>query len=143
VLAAAAPAAISSASFLAASCKSPVSTSPAGTCTNRTTEPLMNAVFSVACGEMGQEPQSEAPLTDGTAPLLTAARGAGTLQRAHLCCTGAARLTSWGNLAACSTVVASSLKFRYWSTLCSFPRMETSFFISTTTSLPISVLKNV
>ena len=31
--------------------------------------------------------------------------------------------------------------FRYWSTECSVPRTARSFFSSTTTSLPTSVLK--
>lgn len=49
--------------------------------------------------------------------------------------------TIWGYLASSVTLMSCSLMLRNWSTLCSVPRMHTSFLSSTTISRPIRVLK--
>jgi len=46
-----------------------------------------------------------------------------------------------GYLASLTTFTLFSFTFRYWSTECSVPVMARSFFSSTVTSLPTSVLK--
>jgi hypothetical protein len=52
-------------------------------------------------------------------------------------------LTSCGNFSFSTTSTWPSFKFRYWSTDMSVPRTCRSFFSSTVTVFPSSVLKNV
>jgi hypothetical protein len=51
-------------------------------------------------------------------------------------------LTSWGCLWASTTLMSTSLMFRYWSTEIRVPVMAMSFFNSMHTCFPTSVLKN-
>ena len=136
------------ASLRVASCSTSVSTPSAGSCTYRTTEPRMKQFFTASCtpqrrhtyrhtrNERQDEPVSAyfasqcAPSSSESCALSVCHHHEQRLAR-----------TMCGNFSSSTTLVFRSLILRYWSTACSVPRIARSFFSSTMTSFPTSVLK--